>query len=210
MIYKLCQLIVHLLYRFLFRYEALGMEHIPDTGAVLLCSNHLSNWDPPFVALPLKRRVRFMAKEELFKVPVLRQIIRYFGAFPVKRGASDKGAIRTALSILRNGQVMVIFPEGTRSKTGQLGEAYTGSGFLALKEPCTVIPVAIIGPYRLFHKVKIVYGPPIQLDDLRQSKANREAARLATERIMDGIRMLLEQKGPNSPLQRGRSLGNGV
>ncbi|MDQ0337762.1 1-acyl-sn-glycerol-3-phosphate acyltransferase [Caldalkalibacillus uzonensis] len=210
MIYSLCRFILHCLYRILFRYEAVGLKHIPRRGAVLLCANHISNWDPPLVGIPLERRVNFMAKQELFKIPLLAQLLRYLGAFPVKRGASDKRAIRTALSRLQEEKVVVIFPEGTRSKTGQLGKAFTGSGFLALKEPCTVIPVAIIGPYRLFRKVKIVYGPPVSIDDLRSEKVTKQEATLATERIMNGIQRLLDQHQPKTSDHNGRSFGNGV
>ncbi len=209
LIYEFCRIIVFLVYRLLFRYEAYGMEHIPDQGAVLLCANHISNWDPPFVGLPVKRPINYMAKEELFRIPILRTVIRTLGAFPVKRGASDKKAIRTALEKLANGEVVLIFPEGTRSKTGKLGKGYPGSGFIALKEECTVIPTAIIGPYRLFRKVKIYFGPPIPLDDLRSEKAGRLEAELATERIMEGIRHLLVNHQPHHS-SNGTSLGNSV
>ena len=208
-IYEFLRLIVHCVYRLLFRYEAYGQENIPEEGAVLLCANHLSNWDPPFVGLTVKRRVNYMAKQELFRIPVLRTVIRWFGAFPVKRGATDKKAIRTALERLREGKVVLIFPEGTRSKTGQLGKAFPGSGFLALREKCTVIPVAIIGPFRLFHKVKIIYGPPIDLEDLRKPKAGRAEAEEATKRIMEGIGRLLKQNG-GATSSNGASFVNGV
>jgi 1-acyl-sn-glycerol-3-phosphate acyltransferase len=150
-----------------------------------------------------------MAKQELFKIPVLRSIIRYLGAFPVKRGTSDKKAIRIALERLSAGEVVLIFPEGTRSKTGQLGKGFSGSGFLALKVKCTVIPTAIVGRYRLFSKVKIFFGPPIYLDDLRSEKAGRAEIEQATERIMEGIRKLLvENQSQNA--SNGTSLGNSV
>lgn len=210
MFYEICRIILHTVYRLLFRYKAYGTEHIPEQGAVLLCANHISNWDPPLVGLPLMRRVNFMAKQELFKIPLLSQVLRYLGAFPVKRGATDKKAIRTALSRLQEGKVVVIFPEGTRSKSGRLQKAYSGSGFLALKQPCTVIPVAIIGPYRLFRPVKIIYGSPVNLDDLRVEKITKQEAVLATERIMNSIRQLLENQQSNTSEHNGRSFGNSV
>ncbi|QZT32624.1 1-acyl-sn-glycerol-3-phosphate acyltransferase [Caldalkalibacillus thermarum TA2.A1] len=210
MFYEICRIILHTVYRLLFRYKAYGTEHIPEQGAVLLCANHISNWDPPLVGLPLMRRVNFMAKQELFKIPLLSQVLRYLGAFPVKRGATDKKAIRTALSRLQEGKVVVIFPEGTRSKSGRLQKAYSGFGFLALKQPCTVIPVAIIGPYRLFRPVKIIYGSPVNLDDLRVEKITKQEAVLATERIMNSIRQLLENQQSNTSEHNGRSFGNSV
>jgi 1-acyl-sn-glycerol-3-phosphate acyltransferase len=193
MIYIIFRFLFRLLYRYIYRYEIIGRENVPSTGAVMLCSNHISNLDPPILGSSIERKVAFMAKSELFDIPVVSFLITQFGAFPVKRGAQDKQALRKALGLLKEGHVLGVFPEGTRSKTGELGKAYTGVGLFALKEPSTVIPVAIIGPYRPFKRIKVVFGSAINLEDLRQEKVTSESTKVATDRIMNGIQTLLGQ-----------------
>ncbi|OYD09737.1 lysophospholipid acyltransferase family protein [Paludifilum halophilum] len=171
----------------LYRWKVDGLEHIPKEGPVVICSNHINNLDPPLVGSALQRPIRFMAKEELFKIPVLSFLLPRFGAFPVKRGASDKRALKKSLQLLGKGEVLGVFPEGTRSKTGELGEAHTGAAFIALKGNATVIPAAIIGPYRLFRRVRIVFGPPLDLSDYRGNRFTSQAIREVTERMMDRI-----------------------
>lgn len=173
----------------IYRMEVIGLENFPKEGGVLLCSNHIDNLDPPVVAITAPRPVSFMAKEELFKVPILGTIIEKVNSFPVKRGMSDRDALRKGLSILKNGQVMGLFPEGTRSKTGELGKGLSGAGFFALRSNASVVPCAIIGPYKPFKKIRIVYGKPIDMDKLRLEKATAEEV---TEVIMNEIQKLLK------------------
>jgi len=177
----------------IFRWQVIGSEHIPKEGAVILCSNHISLWDPPAVGCGIERQVHFMAKEELFRIPVLSYFITQFGAFPVKRGAGDRSAIRSTYKLLEEGKILGIFPEGTRSKTGELGQGMTGSAIFALRSNATVIPVAIIGPYKVFGKLKIVYGPPMDLSAQRARKADSETTRETTELIMRSIKALIDQ-----------------
>ena len=174
----------------LYRFEVIGKENIPETGAVLVCSNHIDNLDPPVVGMTFPRPVHFMAKEELFNVPVLGGILKNVRAFPVKRGMSDREALRKGINVLKEGNVLGLFPEGTRSKDGKLGKGLAGAGFFALRTQANVIPCAIIGPYKLFGKVKIVYGPPVNMESLRAEKASAE---YVTEQIMDSIQQLLEK-----------------
>ena len=148
--YTVARGIVKLIMSCLYRIETKGLENIPKEGAVLLCANHIHNLDPPLVGITMKRPVVFMAKEELFKVPILGKIVRKANAFPIKRGKADREAIRIGLKTLREGKVLGIFPEGTRSRTGELGKGLSGVGFFALRSDATVIPCAIIGPYKLF------------------------------------------------------------
>ncbi len=174
----------------LYRIQVIGRENFPDETGVLLCSNHIDNLDPPVVGLTAPRPVHFMAKEELFQQPVLKSVLPNVNAFPVKRGLSDRQAIRRALELLRSGQVVGMFPEGTRSKTGKLGKGLTGAGFFALKGDAVVMPCAIIGPYKPFRKLKVVYGKPIDMAPYRERKASAEEA---TEAIMAAIQELLEK-----------------
>ncbi|WP_264738415.1 lysophospholipid acyltransferase family protein [Cytobacillus firmus] len=173
----------------IYRFEVIGKENFPAEGGVLLCSNHIDNLDPPVVGINAPRPVYFMAKEELFNVPVLGKILPDLNAFPVKRGMSDREALRKGLGILKEGNVLGLFPEGTRSKTGQLGKGLAGAGFFALRSEANVVPCAIIGPYKAFSKLKVVYGKPIDMKELRERKASAEET---TELIMSEIRKLIE------------------
>ena len=193
MLYDLFRAFFRVFFRIFYPYKVIGHEHIPDEGGVLLCCNHISNLDPPLLGSSMKRKVSYMAKEELFKIPVLSFLIRSFGAFPVKRGASDRQALKKSLTLLKEGKVLGIFPEGTRSKTGELGKAFSGVGLFALKEDSTVIPAAIVGNYRLFRPIKVVFGPPIDLSDLKQEKMNSDLMKEATDRIMEQIASLLQE-----------------
>ncbi|KQL49274.1 acyl-phosphate glycerol 3-phosphate acyltransferase [Brevibacillus choshinensis] len=182
-----------IIFSLVFRWQVIGREHIPKEGPVILCANHISLWDPPLLGSGIERMVNFMAKEELFRIPVIGFLITKFGAFPVKRGAGDRAAIRTTLKLLEEGKIFGIFPEGTRSKTGEVGEGMPGVAMFALKSQALVIPVAIIGPYRLFRPIKIVYGEPIDLTRLREAKSSADTLKETSDLIMDHIRNLRNQ-----------------
>lgn len=173
-----------------YRIEIIGRENFPKEGGVLLCTNHIHNFDPPVVGITAPRTIHFMAKDELFSVPVLGKLLPRINAFPVKRGLSDREALRKGLGLLRDGKVLGLFPEGTRSKTGELGKGLAGAGFFALKTDALVVPCAIIGPYKAFSKLRVIYGKPIDMTELRQRKASADEA---TEIIMDEIRKLIQQ-----------------
>ncbi|HYK73238.1 MAG TPA: lysophospholipid acyltransferase family protein [Pseudoneobacillus sp.] len=173
-----------------YRIKTYGLENIPEEGGVLLCTNHIHNFDPPVVGITATRPVHFMAKEELFSVPLLGKVVPHLNAFPVKRGMSDREALRKGLNILKEGKVLGLFPEGTRSKNGELGKGLAGAGFFALRTDAKVVPCAIIGPYKTFQTLKVVYGKPVPMEELRSSKASTEEV---TEVIMDAIRKLIEE-----------------
>jgi 1-acyl-sn-glycerol-3-phosphate acyltransferase len=188
--YTFARSVVNAIFRPLYRIQAIGAEQFPKEGGVLLCCNHISNFDPIVVGIMIKRNVYYMAKEELFKMPVFGKIVAMCNAFPVKRGMSDREALRKALKVLKEGHVLGLFPEGTRSRTGELGKGLAGAGFFALKSDAAVIPCAIIGPYKSFRKLKMVYGNPIDMAELRKNKASAEEA---TELIMSEIHKLINE-----------------
>ncbi|WP_070121157.1 lysophospholipid acyltransferase family protein [Bacillus marinisedimentorum] len=177
-----------MVFRPYYRVQVIGRENIPNEEGLLLCSNHISNLDPVILGVTFPRPVHFMAKEELFSVPVLGKIVPKLNAFPVKRGMSDKQALRKGLGVLKEQEVLGIFPEGTRSKTGSLGEGLSGVGFFALRSNARVLPAAVIGPYKPFGKLKVVYGKPIDFDTMRAEKVS---AREATSAIMEAIEDLI-------------------
>ena len=173
-----------------YRIEVIGKENLPTEGGVLLCANHISNLDPLLVGITATRPVHYMAKDELFSVPVIGKMVKHLNAFPVKRGMSDREALRKGLAILKEDKVLGLFPEGTRSKTGEIGKGLAGAGFFALRSEASIVPCAIIGPYKAFHKIKVVYGKPINLEAASENKLNAEQA---TDLIMNEIKQLIIQ-----------------
>ncbi|ARD49438.1 1-acyl-sn-glycerol-3-phosphate acyltransferase [Sporosarcina sp. P37] len=175
----------------LYRIKIIGQENFPKEGGVLLCTNHIDNLDPPIVGITCPRTVHFMAKEELFSKPVLKTLLPRVQAYPVKRGMSDREAFRKTIKLLRDEKVVGLFPEGTRSKTGEIGKGLAGAGFFALKGgDAKVVPCAIIGPYKAFSQLKVVYGKAMDMTPYRERKASAEEV---TEAIMAEISKLIEQ-----------------
>jgi 1-acyl-sn-glycerol-3-phosphate acyltransferase len=181
-----------------FRLRAYGTEHIPRRGGFVLSANHVSNFDPWPLGLPLwpQRQLRFMAKAELFRSP-LGPILKAGGAFKVRRGEGDEAAMRTAIELAREGEVVVIFPEGTRREKGLVkkfrARPHTGAARVALAAGVPLVPAAIAGTDNLtrFGPLRVKYGEPIDLDDLR-AQPPREAAQVATDRLMTAIHELEE------------------
>lgn len=188
--YSFAKSVVYGVLKPIYRMEVIGKENLPKDGGVLLCINHINNFDPPIVGIVAPRPIHFMAKEELFSVPVLGRLLPHLNAFPVKRGMSDREALRKGLKVLKEGHVLGLFPEGTRSKSGELGKGLAGAGFFALRTDAAVVPCAIIGPYKAFSKLKIVYGKPINIQEYRENKASAEET---TQVIMDAIRELITE-----------------
>lgn len=145
MIYTLVKNLFKILFTIFLRLKVEGTENIPKDGPLVIASNHLSLLDPPVLGTAATRKVHFMAKEELF-VPVLGTIYKILGAFPVRRGGADRAAIKHGIDILESGQVLAIFPEGTRSKTGELGKAQPGALMMASKAKATIVPACIMVP----------------------------------------------------------------
>ncbi|WP_026696553.1 lysophospholipid acyltransferase family protein [Alkalicoccus chagannorensis] len=189
-LYSTGQFVCRTFFRLFFRVRILGRENIPEGEGVMLCSNHINNLDPPLLGAFIKRQTRYMAKSELFHAPLLKQLLPKLGAFPIKRGTSDRQALRNGLSLLKQEEVIGIFPEGTRSRTGELGEGMTGVGFFALRSQAVVIPCAVVGSYKPFSKLLLVYGEPLDMEKLRREKADAEEA---TKEIMNGIQNLLDK-----------------
>lgn len=178
-------------FRLCYRWDIKGMENLPDEGPYILCSNHISWWDPPLVgSLVRKRQVHFMAKEELLKIPVFGQILIRINVFPVKRGSADRRAIKTALDKLKDGNILGLFPEGTRSKTDELLPPQAGVGLIALKSEAPVVPVAIIGPYRLFKPLIVKIGKPLEFAEFYGQKAKSEQLEQISSLIMTEISRL--------------------
>jgi 1-acyl-sn-glycerol-3-phosphate acyltransferase len=176
----------------LYRLRARGLEHLP-AGGFVLAANHTSNFDPWPLGIPLlpDRQLRFMAKAELFN-PILTPILRAGGAFKVRRGAGDIEAMRTAVELVREGEIVVMFPEGTRQRKGLVkrhqARPHTGAARIALAAGAPLVPAAIGGTDRLLRlgPLRVAYGPPLDLSDL-DGRDNKTSANVATERLMTKI-----------------------
>jgi 1-acyl-sn-glycerol-3-phosphate acyltransferase len=158
--------------RLLFRLRAEGAEHVPAEGAVLIASNHASLLDPPLVGVSTTRELTFLAKAELFDIPLFGGVIWRLNARPVRREGSDPAALRTALRVLGEGRALLIFPEGTRSRDGQLGPGKPGAGMLAVLSGAPVVPTYISGSgrawprgQRLPHRghITVYFGPAFRM-----------------------------------------------
>ena len=181
MLYRFSQIVFRLLFYTVFRTRVYGRENIPKEGAVILAANHASNIDPPLMASLIERPVSYMAKIELFENPIFGAAIRRCHAFPVKRGASDRGAIKAAVTVLKEGHMLGLFPEGTRSKTGELQKAEAGIALIASMTGAPIVPVAILNSHRIFAnggllpQLRIMYGAPISFQGDRKSKEALDA-----------------------------------
>ena len=185
--------------RTLYRLQAEGVDNLPAEGGYVLASNHLSNFDPWILAYPLwpRRRLRSMAKSELFN-PVLAPLLRASGAFPVRRGGADREAFRTAVEIVRSGEVLLVFPEGARRGKGRWKgkrrrrqQVQSGAARIALSAGRPLVPAALIGTDRLTRlgPVRVAFGRPLSADGLA-GQSRHEAAGALTERLMAEIREL--------------------
>lgn len=193
--YKLVYAVVWVLMKILFPWKAIGQENLPETGGVVLCGNHTSFLDPVLVLVGAtrKRQIHVIAKAELFKVPVLNWILKGLEMIPVKRGMSDVSAIKEGLRVLKNGEPLLIFPEGTRVKDGQQVDAHPGAVVLAARAGVPVVPIYICKKKRLFRKNEVIFGQPYHLEFSGRKPTHEESQRL-TEDLMARICALGEQR----------------
>ena len=203
MLYTLVKPIAAALMRLGFRLEVRGREHVPATGPVLVVSNHVSVLDPPFVGGASPRELYFLAKEELFEVPLFGRLIRALNARPVKRDGSDGRALKAALKLLGENRAILLFPEGTRGVEGRLGEGKPGAGMLAVLSGAPVVPVYVSGTARALPpgralprptRVTVTFGPPLLFKSAGDER-RKERYREATEEMMRAIGQLMAQRG---------------
>ena len=178
----------------LYRLRVRGRENVPATGGLVLACSHVSSFDPWPLAIPLwpRRFFRFMAKSELYWWP-LKYVIAGAGAFPVRRGQGDVEAIETAVRLAREGHVIAMFPEGTRRRKGLVkrfeARPRSGAARIALEAGVPLVPAAVAGTDRLvlLGPLRVAYGEPVELDDLRDAEDPVAAAQEATDRLMERI-----------------------
>ena len=163
--YKCFKAVLRFIFLPLFRVKIIGKEKFPNEGACIYYANHLSNWDPVFMHLAIDRKPRFMAKKELFKNPILRGIVKYFGAFSVDRGKGDLGAFQNAFKVIEEGEVVGIYPEGKRAKDGIMKNFHTGVSIIAARTGAIACPLYISGKFKPFKKTYMIFGEPVDLKD---------------------------------------------
>ena len=197
LIYELVsKLFVFPIYKFVFKGHLIGRENIPQKDAFIMVSNHGSLFDPPFLGHALGRNISFMAKAELFKIPLLGSIIKACGAYPVKRGIADKNTIKTACKKLSNDNCVGIFIDGTRQKNGRVNKPKQGAALLGFKNQKLLLPVAILNSHKLikfkfcipfFSKIVIKVGKPVQ----PPQSSSRNELNSVTMNLQDNINNLI-------------------
>ncbi|HEX3038530.1 MAG TPA: lysophospholipid acyltransferase family protein [Oscillospiraceae bacterium] len=196
-IYNFAKVVVPPIFKVVIPYKLKNKEKMPDTGRVIICSNHITMKDPVLLALAFKRQVYYMAKSELFKNKFVSFIIRGLGAFPVVRGAGDTAAMDSAKNLLESEKVLGIFIEGTRSKDGSFGKPHSGAVLLAHQNNAPILPMCITAKEgkspRLFHKVVISCGDLIMPEELGIEAGSGSEYRKASRLVMDKIAELRER-----------------
>jgi glycerol-3-phosphate dehydrogenase (NAD(P)+) len=214
LVYWLVRGVLQPFFHIYFRLSRIGREHLPAEGPYIIAANHRSFLDPFVIATMARRPMYYVAKKELFKRPWQAWILNALGAFPVERGAGDEQFIETAKAILARGDVVLIFPEGTRVRPGALGRAKRGVGRLALESGVPVIPVAVIGTEAIRrgwrirpHKVRIRAGRALRFPQVEA--ASPTLARAVTDRIWPCVMLQWEWLGGLPPLRRVAVIGAG-
>ncbi len=178
--------LVRVVFSLYFRIRVYGLENVPMEGSAIVIANHRSGFDPPMAGSLMPRPVHFMTNVELFSYPVLPWIFKYVQAYPVRRGRPDRQAIRHSLEILQKGEVILMFPEGHRTETGDLQEARSGVVYLAQKTHCQLVPIGISGRYGFRRTIRYVIGKPF---DIPADMPKKEAQTL----VMEKIRSLVQE-----------------
>lgn len=187
MIRAIIKFCVRIFTLFLFRVKTVGQENIEKDKPYIMCANHTSNWDPTLLFAHTKRQVFIMAKQELFKNAFIYWLAKKVKVFPVKRGKQDIESIKTSLKILKDNQILLIFPEGTRNGLQKRGKIQNGPAYLATRAGVEVIPVRIEGNFKPFRKVTLYYGKPLDFSKYQSQKPEKETLESISEEITKSI-----------------------
>lgn len=173
MLYTIAQPVLRFLFRILFFMRCTGRENVPETGGLVVCGNHKSNLDPPLIGGFLPRKMRYLAKKELFDSKFGNWFLGGLGAVPVERNASDIGLFKLFIKLLKEENAVCVFPEGTRH-CDNIEQVKSGAVLFAIKSHSPILPVAVVGDYKLFRPMKVVYGEPIYYTEYYDKKVSQE------------------------------------
>ncbi len=184
-LYDVGRVVVNIFFRTFFRLKIEGKENIPDESErFIICANHRGYFDPPLVGIAMPFQIGFMAKEELFRNKLFGALIRKLGAFPIRRGKSDFGALRSAIKMSESGRHIVIFPEGGRSHSGRLRRGKSGAVMVAVKARANILPIGLEGSYKPFTRITIHIGELIRLDEFFDKKNTGEELQKFTDEVL--------------------------
>ncbi len=189
MIYEIAKFLIKSYYKLRFKITIIGEDRVPVSGPVMLCSNHISDFDPPLIGLALDRQLSFFAKSELFELPVIGKVFPNLNAIPVSRGKSDRAALKTSINALKEDRCLLIFPEGHRNKgdVKQLQNLQEGASFIASKSEAPIVPVIIKGEYNRKKGVTIVFGKPINTEEFLQAGNTRKDLTRKLEKNLNNL-----------------------
>jgi 1-acyl-sn-glycerol-3-phosphate acyltransferase len=215
--YTLARLVLTLPTILIYRVRGIGVGNVPREGPIVLAPNHFSQMDHFFIGVYLRRKIRFMAKSQLFGPPVLTYVYKHGGVFPVRRGHHDEEAFRTAYEILRQGEMLLVYAEGGRSRSGEMGEPKPGIGRIALETGVPIVPVAINGSARVrgwkrlrFPRVTVEFGEPVSFA-VEPSPDRERQMEVATEifgrvrEIYEGLATRTERRAERRTPDRARA-----
>ena len=187
--YRIVRFFIFLILKILYRISYEGLENVPAEGGIIVAANHASLIDPPALGVVILREITYLAKKELFPVPVIRQLLKLSNSIPIDRGGYSKRTLKLVVERLKEGKALVIFPEGTRTKTGEFGRPRKGIGMVAVTADVPVIPCWIEGSYRakpFVSKITLHFLPPIKPSEI-SAETKKEHYLLVSERIMYDI-----------------------
>jgi 1-acyl-sn-glycerol-3-phosphate acyltransferase len=191
-VYQLVRLFLLAIFKIFFRIKINGKEKLPDQGPVIVMSNHISAFDPPLLAAIFSRPVRFMAKKELFENPIIRFVLFLADAFPVDRSKNDITAVKKAFSILKDQEVLGLFPEGTRHQEGKLGDPKAGSVMLAIKSGAPILPVGIKN-VKKDGRITINIGQKFTMEQFSSKKLSKDERKKAAQFIKNKIQKEIDK-----------------
>ena len=191
---KIVKFILKLLVIIVYRPKTVGVENIPEGEGALICPNHVHGLDSVVIVLTNKRTIRVLAKESLFKNPILRWLASIFGVYPVKQNNKSMETMKISLKLLKNNELLLIFPEGTRNGMAKGVKPKDGAIKLAARANVPIIPVGIQGSFKPFTKVKLNIGKPIQYNLTKEELNDKEKLRELTDELMNVIVKLRDEK----------------
>ena len=187
---KIIAKIIMALVSAVFRIEITGAQNMPKDGACVACLNHISMFDPIVASIAMERPIRFIGKQELFRIPVVGWYLKSINVIPIKRGSGDIGAVKASLKALKEGEVLGIFPTGTREKKNPNAQVKPGVVLIALKAQVPVIPIHIQASYKIFSKVRITVGEAVNLSQYEGRRLSQEEMAEAANLIYTNIKSL--------------------